>query len=1533
MAERLRGIIDVPDIKIVIELDDADSNPEGIISDFVVTNDVEECLRVILKRIQDEKGCGMFIKGGFGSGKSHFLSYLYLLLKNKNLSMLKDYPVIMERKNNVVKVSLVKYPASRSLENIILSSLGYEGNVVNRDEVFKKLVDKDTVIIIDELSEFLRSKPTPQAFYEDTRFLQFLGEFSFRYHLWIIASLQEWIEETGHISAATFNRIKDRYPIRLTLTSSHIEDIIDKRIVLKKKGSQDIIQRVFSDLRKYFPNITTNFEDFRKTYPLHPATVRFLSGLTPVFSQNRGIIQFVFSAVRKIMEGPPDILITPETIFDHFEERIREIPEYSRLGRIVYDYYRMHIDEIFSRQGQKESALSAIKVMILTEISPLEKKKTFRDIAEILLKKISTITSDINYQFIKDSVLEPLVSHQMYIIREGDYYFIDPRVDAGIQIKGKIKAFRERLADRNYLFTDICSRLDLPYLPLKDVIQGKRYKFLWQNSLRECNVISLLQGQLKKEDIERMLDSLSKRLDGFLVIVSPFFEDKNRIYTIKEAFSSTFLPSLLFWVPGMFTEDEVLFLEEYISKSHLLGEFPELQSDIKRDEAAFKETVSNAFFSGEIIYGSGRIENNLKQIGYLPIEKLLGHLFEQSLSDIYPNHYRIMPRVEYYSSHHLGSLFTHCIRSGKITIDEAEKKGLVPYIKGLLEPMGIIKKRGGSFVITLDAENELVSHVLNLLSHEEDFGRVTVSLKKGAWGMSDAQISLILSALIISGSIVAYRGDEMVELKELSQSQTGEITRIRHGKVLSSRLLGYVHHGKFIWGEVEDIPTPLTQKKMWKETVELIRKMRKIMEETNHFISRYKDYSLFKKLTVEISLLNRLSLFLNSITLALSPSEGIERVLLCLQENPLLEKDFSYLENIHHFLSEDFQMINKYYLYLTHPSLKTAGELEDMKNGLIAQIEAFLRSPDSDSLHIKEDWEKFFEKFSDAYKEGHELYYSSPVFRIRKESEESGEAIILKKITMSVSSVVFDLDWWEIKRGLESLPDICTEDLQYMLFLQPVCKCGYKIGNMPPSGETDFVRNCGSGISNFVSQIQKPEYREKIESYIAGVGDLRNKKTSDAIASLLSLNPATVNLSLVLPLLTDDTLKEIENALKGRWKIKEIKIDDLIDKLKGRRLKYNELRNIFLEWIGNEEESILWIKGGETADVNLLAENLAKYGAQGEKLFREIAGYDTEGAEERLKQDSIDRIKWQDIPIKNLFRFLESEKLGLLRKRLREEIFYRLWYRPAGEDLTTPVTDGLMKDLLAAARLSGEGNKLQGCELFSRVIAPMGLLLEKIRYENELEDKVSHEVVEKIQANFDRIFNIYNSSSGKFEGIRDISYIKEHLKDVAVILDGLRYDLWCMFRDEFIKNGFVIRDEAFMVSPPSTTANFRKVLGIEDSGYINGKSYALLKWAERGIGKKELKNFLKNKADIKFMHFNFIDTKAHASSINLYPLFYAIMNEFNAGILPVLKDIPSFLLLSDHGFSDTGRLKERYTHGGKSLWEIILPFAEIKRKI
>lgn len=1534
MAERLGDIIDLPEVKLVIELDDAGRDPDGILSSFVLTREVRDSLDIILKKIREKKGCGVFVKGNFGSGKSHFLTYLYLTVKGGGTQNDPQGP------QNTAAVSLVKYPSSRPLEDIVLSKLGHEGEVTDREEVFERLTGGGTVLIIDELSEYLRSKPSSSAFNEDIRFLQFLGEFSFHHPLWIIASLQEWIEETGHISSSMFNRIKDRYPLRVTLTASHIEDIIDRRIVMKKGGADAIIEGVFSGLKQYYPHLPLKLEAFRKTYPLHPITVRFLAGLTPLFSQHRGVIQFVVGEVKKILDRPPDMLVTPEAIFDHFEERIREIPEYSRLARIVLDYYRTHIEEILPEAGRRDPALAAIKIMILSEISPLEKRKSYREIAEILLKKISTLTERINYDFMRDAVLEPLTSHQMYIIRDGDTYYIDPEVDEGIKMKGRIKEQRRELADRQVLFTEISRRLNLPYLPLSDLMQGMKVKFLWQNTLRECSVFLQHGGKLGKEEVKRAVDGIAGAIDAIFVIISPFSQNRERVGTLGELCPSPFLEALAFWVPREPADEETAFLEEFAARHRLLGEFPELRVELQRDEAKFRELMTSLYFGGEIVYGTGRNEKNLEEIGYLPLVKLLAHLLDRSLVQLHPNHYRIMPRIDYFSSHHLGTLFDRLIKTGKITLEEAEKKSLTPYIKGLLEPLGIIRKKGGSFLLSLDPENELVSHFLNLVSHEENLAALRKALKKGKWGMGEGQVNLFISAFIVSGHVIPLKDGEMVELGELFQLQYGEITELRHGKVLPPELLGYLHPGNFIWGEVEDAPTPMTQKAMWKRTVETARRARKLLEETDRFIERYGEYSIFKKLRVDSPLLSRLSLFFGSLTFSLSPAEGLEKTLSYLKENPELGNDLACLEGIHRLFSEHFQAINKYYLYLSHPALKAGEELWERKKSLASRMEDFLGRPDADFTAVKDEWDTFFERFTADYTMAHERHYRSSVFDARREVEANDAGKLLRRICVTVSSVTFDRDWWEIKRLLDDLPEKCARDLSYELFQNPVCRCGFKIGDEPPSGPPDFAAMCGEGVINFLEQLQLPENREKLDSCVMGLRDAGRGETAEKISSLLDVDPQGVSLPLLPPLLTDECLGEIERALKGRWKVREIMIEDLVRSIRGRRLKLADLKDIFLGWTGSAEDSILWVKSEEDSQAGWLGENLAKYGREGERLMKEIGawagGYERAQIEEKLEREGkIDVIRWASFSAEELIRFLGSEKLAVLRKRLRSETARRLWSSAAGDEPAGGVSDETMRDLLAAIRLFGQEGRYRGGEMMAKVIAPLNLLVEKLQYENVSGEKIDADIVDMIRQKHDGVLKAFSASPDRMEGVRDIEHVRDGLGGFIVVLDGLRFDLWHMLGEEFTKRGWTLRQDVFTVPAPSTTRNFRACLGLGEGerGRVGGRSYVLLKWAEKGIGKRRLRTFLETDADLKFLHFNFIDVKIHASSIDPYPLFTLIRSEFLAGVMPVLESIPSFTLVSDHGFADTKKLKARYAHGGSSMWEVVLPLAGIKRPV
>ncbi|MBW1676553.1 MAG: hypothetical protein JRJ79_08095, partial [Deltaproteobacteria bacterium] len=327
----IQDLVEVPEIRTVIQLQDMeDPRLRRMIADtFVITGEVADNLKSVFASLCSREGRGIFLKGHFGSGKSHFLSMLSLLVRHPESwdQVLMQEPSLHDFAKKLrplrlmgVEISLVQHRGSEFLEDIFLRAIFRElGHLLGRpfegaetrQETFLRikatlndpcpLVPRSgrrvgfagMVLLVDELSEFLRSKPDARAYNEDIRFLQYLGEEASSFPLWVVASLQEWIEETGEIHQETFNKIKDRYRIRLNLGRAHIEELVSQRLIRHREGAEAKIGEILDSLMAYFPTFPVTPERFSRLYPVHPATSTLLDRLKPLFSEHRGVVDFI----------------------------------------------------------------------------------------------------------------------------------------------------------------------------------------------------------------------------------------------------------------------------------------------------------------------------------------------------------------------------------------------------------------------------------------------------------------------------------------------------------------------------------------------------------------------------------------------------------------------------------------------------------------------------------------------------------------------------------------------------------------------------------------------------------------------------------------------------------------------------------------------------------------------------------------------------------------------------------------------------------------------------------------------------------------------------------------------------------------------------------------------------------------------------------------------------------------------------------------------------------------------------------------
>jgi Family of unknown function (DUF6079) len=126
---KVGDLVEIPGIKTVIQLKDLQESGlrQMILHSFVVTQEVMKSLEMILTSLTGIEGRGAFLKGHFGSGKSHFLSILSLLLRHPGSwdilaaqePSLKEFRGrIQASKFLVVEISLIQHRASEFLEDI-----------------------------------------------------------------------------------------------------------------------------------------------------------------------------------------------------------------------------------------------------------------------------------------------------------------------------------------------------------------------------------------------------------------------------------------------------------------------------------------------------------------------------------------------------------------------------------------------------------------------------------------------------------------------------------------------------------------------------------------------------------------------------------------------------------------------------------------------------------------------------------------------------------------------------------------------------------------------------------------------------------------------------------------------------------------------------------------------------------------------------------------------------------------------------------------------------------------------------------------------------------------------------------------------------------------------------------------------------------------------------------------------------------------------------------------------------------------------
>jgi hypothetical protein len=1317
---KIKELVDVKDVRTVVQMADIKDPKlrDFLTESFVITAEVEKVMLSFFGDLVKNEGKGYFLEGNFGSGKSHLLSVISLLLNYRkswqHILDQKDYSnrlkqlseEVIDQQYITIDLSLVEHSNKEYLEDIVmeeimkfinendeLSNINFKGeeefiekisviiknehqnmlksflreNNINERELFQtgnlylieKLLERlnlpyrfsynrqqifdqitdiinnyeydGLIILIDELSEFLRSKPDGRRFNEDIRFMQFLGEYAKRQPCWIIATLQEEIEKTGETTPEAFNKIKDRYPTRFYLTGQHIKELINKRLIEVKEGNINKVKEIYQEFKNSFPTLSFSEEDFVKLYPVHPTAIDLLDNLKPLFSQHRGIIDFIHYRLKgdpsrnidSMMDSPVENLLTADKIFDHFVGRIREMMETNPYYTKVFKYYKQEIKSLLDEEDQK-TGLKIIKLLILFSISPIDKKYTVEDITNMLFVKITDLDPSINYEYVED-ILNRLYQHGAYLVKQqgedkkNNKYFIDLEADVNLIIKRRTEYIKSNLFENDKrIFTKLGKQVQEKFLPLNNLFANHRQKrtVTWQNTERKGFLYFLPVREISIDNIKQTAQRLTHDEEDFMLIMSYALDVKQD----KKYLKDVLIPELeeeeknsfAFWFPEELKEKEflkdalakIILLEKYETESSKTSEKvkKQLNSLIKEETDRISKTFRDAYFNGKVVNGFNEPIVDLDEMGFLPFQRFLNKIVATLLEERYPDHKKINPYQSILTTERMDAVLDEFISSGDIDNLKDISGRVLGVIDAFLKPMGLVKKRKNGVRLTIKPQqNPLIKKLFyNLEDEKTSLEEVYWKLRKGSYGLSRNQFKLLIYSLLYSGYITAYSQSQKISLKNLNARNFNRIKYIGYGELISEEFQAVLSDCTLLPPRYRKrhFSLPL-QQSIWKHLIEKKNELSKDLDRMTYQVERLKNDNNFEEFNLEQidGYITKVKELLDEIMVSYSSEEGLERFASKYRNMPNIETYLTKIEQIKYFLNHNLNDYRNIVNYLKHPDLKIPNEdkyvnINNFKNNLLVSLTDDSIIYDSDFFsEFKKKFSEFKQQYIDLYQKEHSKQKGNDRFKpILDIKEKQGYQILKSFSDLELISVKDDLIKVD-RRISKALNKKCNQNSLNILQDRPVCDCGFQLGeNIELPSKKEIQQTIDSGVKQYINKLKTPEYKEKIEVYLDNMEAAGNKRFARPIRNLLNINLNKNLYNNLSNILNRNIIKRINSVLSGNISLVERSLDDLYENLINRSFSAQQIREIFKEWLkgssGINNKTYVKVTGNLGEDIN-----------------------------------------------------------------------------------------------------------------------------------------------------------------------------------------------------------------------------------------------------------------------------------------------------------------------------------------------------------
>lgn len=1077
------------------------------------------------------------------------------------------------------------------------------------------------MLLIDELSEFLRAKPTSRAQNEDARTLQFMGELSQTRPLWIVAAVQESVESTGDYDGATIRKIKDRYPVKLALSTVHIRALISERLVRRKAGAEEVILGIYEDYRRQFSTFDSSFDEFRQLYPVHPTTIALLDGLGDLFSQHRGIVDFVCSRIAgdpqrgipSILERPQRELLGPDSIFEHFSSRLAEFSTYNIYPRHIVPHLDGEIDRIISDGTDRYLARRIVRMLVLYRIHPTANAPTAARLAE--LAACSLDAPELSARFVAEAILDPLAASSRFLRKdrgpESDpalwVYQVTSEEDSAKVLEARIGRVAEELSegDSRLLVEPLFQLPESDSWPGAAVdSEGAVREIDWNLSRRRALVRFLHPDQIPPSGrFPDLSPELQARECDFALLITLAQAASPSAPAAQEA-GTTPEYAALWRIPIPDPGGALDTLREYLAVRLLQQRLsPDNPADAPliplaaersgRLQPAAAQAALEAFYAGGFSDPAIRVDGAVRQLRRF--DSLLEAAGRSVLAARYPRFPEVAPRRYTPSPRIYQQLLEGFVIPGILALGQARQLGSA--IDGLAVPLGLVEMKRSSYVFSPDiAGHPLLVFFFELLrpSRTVAFQEVLEALTRGDFGLPGDTALFLIASLAAGGLITVRRSGRAVALELLNMQTLERAEEIALGELIGDRdRATLIEECGFLSSTDEFGSFGLRQQRdAWKEVVAFKASAEQLSSDALTRLSQRQEYSSFRgfPFTDLEEKLGALGALAREIRVSYPAKEGLEKFLAAWRASGLAATDVKMLKGLDRFLRREAEKFIYVHHYLRHEAVEKAGgldsspggELDALRRRILQLMDDPLRGviPD-EGAELDHLFSGFRERYIPLYAGLHQSYYEA----LRPPTLSRNAARALEVLRRLAGIEALDrppgLDRFLLAVSSSGAGQ-CGRQVREELMRSPVCGCGFLPGQAPPAREMhDPQADIDRYLRDYLGILGAPAVLETLSGHAFAVRDLK-PNVSKRLKELASgLRAGSLSTSVLVGALDPEIAGALAEALKGSVTLRRLELQPLVRRLAGRRLPAEQILRMVSEWLGRGKSGeLIAVEGG-----------------------------------------------------------------------------------------------------------------------------------------------------------------------------------------------------------------------------------------------------------------------------------------------------------------------------------------------------------------